>query len=403
MPKFSFDKKKWEKHRPSSAKASGVAKAIKDVESSCPSQVSSIRDERGFQAALDALNALQEAFATATGKLKPKDDSTGILELIGTWNTEINDYRRDLQQAFDEWKLNLCSAEAERLYEEMLVQMNVSIEQCKKQIKQVEKDVAAGKEIDAKRLAVDLQSYRTQVRDAAKFCTKNGKVDKLKFNDLVRKYAVNPADIPLPATAKHVKARMDLLEESADQLSDLVDQAYDRTPIPDGQFTRQAKSLIAAYKRVRTTHKSQATQAKKILDAATKVASICKDGKMGDTSKLLVTLQKVAESFLKLDEQSLGLQYETRDGSGKIQTAYSSLVNQQGFPEDLNDRLRDQRASVFDAYRTVSITLGKAQNQLGRCFKHLIASEGATAQQAASLEKDFERRYGDTSRRYHRA
>ena len=401
MPRFTFDKKSWEKNRPSSAKASGVAKGIKAVQTDCP-DVKSIKSEQGFQKARQAVEQLDEAFDTAKGKIKPKDDKHGVLRMIIGWKKELADYKADLAEAEAAAQLAEAQQATENAYQQMLADINVMIEEAKKLQVQLEADIRArrvGKHSDIDRAQ---QNYRNMIRDASKYATKAGLLDKMKFDPTVHK-KVDPKLLTLPASAKLIKTRCDLLDEEADKITSLMEQAYDAIDVPDNsEYAGEVKKIVAATKKVRDLHKRQAGEAKKVAGIAKRVAELFKGFRGTDTAPLIQAMSKLIEAYNKIDEESLSTQYEVRNSSGKIQSRVSQLTKNDDFPIELNDRLRDQRTLVFDAYRPISVALGQTKNQINRMLKVLLAMEGTTASQAAKLQSDFEATQKDISSRYGR-
>jgi hypothetical protein len=390
MIKISITEKLWDDVRPGSVKKTGLSEAIRDF-----TKIASKATDtpKAFDDADAAVKTLAAAIAAAEAEVKKHaaDDKKGAAAKLKGWKDECAKAGDDLGKQRTQLGLMKASVEADTALKDLDKTVDAEIAHAA----QLEKDVASGKLKDTKAATTALQDLRNAMRDGLKATQKDAFADFIRTRKAVLDWGVKPEDVPLPPTAKAIKAKLPALEAAAEKariaVEGLVASAGSKRT---GNVADLAKGLVADYHAIANKLKAYLPTAKKYGTDAHALGDKFKEqiGKGTPHDKLLPILQSLHQKIMVFDTACVTEIARGRVSSGDVQAKRIKIRDGlQGTDRQEFEKIASEEWNlVMVIYRELSEQIAVAHRQVDRVIR-LVSESSPQAQAAAStLGKKFE-------------
>ena len=369
MPKFTV--KAWRKVRPESAKDTGVAGAIGEIDKAFAKKVAlmSGAEVQTAKTALDNLGkALDKGKQAVDGDAKGKD-RTAARDLIDDWKKEIKTLLAELAlgAAYDV-KVAAVQAEYDKQYQRI-----------KGDVDTYHADAAGHNHSGTRPPDVQLQRYLVAIRDGSNICSKQS-IQKV----LAEAKSVKVESMTLPGDVKATKTKIDqLMTWSTAFAKQGKTDAKGRAAALDDTVAadKAVKKVMDAYKLVEGEMKTLIAETKRHANMAKQLADQIKAliGAGNTDSRVftqLVKAIKVVSGALEqcdADLRRIGDGWRTSSSpTGKMVSACRSVP---GFSEATHGKLMIDRMQANQMLiRQVSIPYGDGNRQIERAKRLLDES-----------------------------
>ncbi len=368
---FTFTEKIWKDKRPKSAKGSGVAKALKLVANTTRKNATAMNATE-VQAANDALTALNNAYSTASAKIKKdtkdkkRDEITG---LISGWVREIANALKELREQGYALKVEKVQAMYYDTYNgnrDVMLVSHAAALSAKATLDQ------SGTTPSSR----DLQSWMGSVRDFSKFASKQG----IASISIPEAKQIRVTDVAMPPDVKankvKVKQLMALCEEFAKAIKrgtkDLGASVSDLKAVD-----REFKGILVEYKRILTGNKKHIADAKR-LEATTKnaagkakaAAGLSHDDltdKIDGVKQLVALIVQIAKAVSDKTAENAALHFDYRKSDGDLAKRQKLFRAMDGYDAKTHGEVITKAQNNLQVnIRRVTIPLGEAGRQIDR-------------------------------------
>ena len=368
---FTFSERAWKDKRPKSAKGSGVASALKVVAATTRKNVTAMNGPEVL-AAKNALTALNNAYSTASAKIKKdkKDKSRDeINNLIKGWKREIDSGLQDLRVRDYAVKVEIVQAKYYESYNgirDRMLQFHAAALTARQKFS-TDQEVPSG---------ALLQNWMGSVRDFSKFASKQG----IASVSIPEAKLIRVTDVAMPPDVKTNKTKAKELMVMAEDFAKIIKRGTKDLGAGVGDVKaadRELKGILADYKKILAANKKQIADAKRLdgmaKDGAGKAKAVANmpsedlDEKLDAVKRLVDVIVKIAKAISDKIAENTALHFDYRDGSGDLAKRQKRFRDMDGYDtKDHGDVLVKAQTNCQLGIRRVTVPLANAGRQIDR-------------------------------------
>jgi hypothetical protein len=367
----SFTVKAWRAVRPESAKDTGVAGAIGEVDKAFKKAINAMSQDE-IDKAKAALKSLSEALdkgKKAIDEDKKDKDRTAALKLIESWKEEIKALLSDLAMSA---AYTIKVAAVQKAYDERYDKVRSDV---------VAHHNAARDHVQkgTRPSDQDLQRYLVSVRDGGKICSKQSIADILPEAKMVK-----VEDIQMPNDVKIIKAKIEqLMALCVDFAKAGKKDAKNRAAALDDTVAadKAVKAVMDAYAAVEKEMKVLIAETKRQASLAQAVAERIKDAIANGSpdsrtfTPLVKAAKQIAVDLKKCDDDLRVIGDRWRAKGSPIADLVAAARKVDGFDEKTHGKLMVDRMQANQMLiRQVSIPHGEGVRQIERAKRLLSDS-----------------------------
>ena len=372
---FTLTKRIWERERPSCCKGSGVAAAIKAIDSGA-SKAAAVMTSTETAAAKKAIDKGIDALDLAVKKSKKdKKDYSTFERLVGIWRKEYTDGLAALTARNYALKVENVQQVYDSSYSGTRDDFVAAADAADTAMRTYQGDPT---QLPS---AKDLQIWMTKLRDFNNIASKQGITGLTNPNVKL----IRVSDIVLPADLKANKARAKTLMQQCEVFAKAIKKGTKNVGDSLGDSAavdKAVKKLLNAYKDVLKTNKEQTVEATKLAAQSKALAGQIKTlvqqeatTRIDKPDLLNQARKKIAAALKDVRDRNVALHQRYRVSGGDLSDLAADIRKTDGYDVKKHGSIIEKGQSNCQlAIRLVTLQVSEGDRQIERINRFMSAS-----------------------------